>query len=446
MTPRHRTAAAIVALAMTAAACTVEFRVGDPSPPPPSVPPPASPPDGVGLRVEPVDTGEATSAGAMEALCVEPTPTSTGDGSSPGPTPPAIAEVQDQVEAVRGLGFLEPVDAEPVDADEIAADLNAAFDEANPKDFYDRRTVAWQTIGVIPTDVTIRGALRAYQQGQVVGFYNPVDGQLVYVGDDELDLTERYILAHELTHAIDDQNFDLTRLDDIAARCHDEALLAGLGAVEGDAQFFASRVLQEFPDPDAGLGDGGGGGLPEGVPPFILQLQAWPYTGHAFIGALEQRGGLDAIDEALRTLPTSTEQVLHPERYPSDQPTPVNVADLSKSLGDGWGDLDVMEIGEVWLVAMLSLGLDDDDLVRGATAGWDGGLYRSWTDGEDAAVLLSTVWDTPADAAQFADAVRSWMGSMGRAGFVHDPTGVRVTAGFATSKQALTSLERSTRD
>ena len=192
MRSRRRSVAAIAVLAIVTAACTgdgIRLQIDTATPTPSGLPVD----DGPGLRVEPVKTGEATSKGAMRALCVSPTPVSTGDGSSPGPTPPQISEVEDQVEAVRGLDYLDPVVADPVSADEIADDLTSAFDDTYPKAFYDRRTVAWQTIGVIPTDVTIRDAMLAFQTGQVVGFYNPVDGQLVYLGDDgDLDLTERY--------------------------------------------------------------------------------------------------------------------------------------------------------------------------------------------------------------------------------------------------------------
>ena len=169
--------------------------------------------------MKPVHTGEATSAGAMKALCIAPEPVSTSDGTPPDDTPASIEEVETQVESVRGLEYLKPVVAEPVTQERIAEELTEAFDATYPKAFYDRRTAAWQTIGVIPDDVTIRDALLAFQTGQVVGFYNPVDGELVYLSDDDqLDLTERFTLAHELTHAMDDQHFDLSRIDPIAAR------------------------------------------------------------------------------------------------------------------------------------------------------------------------------------------------------------------------------------
>ena len=151
------------------------------------------------------------------------------------------------MEQVRELEFLRDVDVQPVSADEIASKLEGAFDETYPKAFYDRRSVAWQTIGVMPRDVDIREALLAFQTGQVVGFYNPVDGELVYRADGDLDLVERVTLAHELTHAIDDQHFDLSRIDRVAASCRDDAFQAALGAVEGSAQFFSIKVLFEFP-------------------------------------------------------------------------------------------------------------------------------------------------------------------------------------------------------
>ena len=441
---RCRLAASVAALALTAAACTsngVEISIGGPSDSPTPTPAQSVSPASGGLRVDPVHTREPTSAGAMQELCVAPEPVSTSDGTPPEETSPEVAEVERQVEVVRERDYLEPVVAEPVTSQRIADELTDAFDATYPKAFYDRRTVAWQTIGVIPGDVTIREALLAFQTGQVVGFYNPVDGELVYLADDDgLDLTERYTLAHELTHAMDDQHFDLSRIDAITAACRDEAFQAALGTVEGSAQYFAARVVLDFPDPDAEIGDAGGGGLPDDVPPFITALQLWPYTaGQAFVTALAERGGVEAIDGALRRFPVSTEQILHPERYPSDRPTPVDIGDLSKTLGPGWGDLDVMDVGEEWLRAMLALHLGEGELDP-AVAGWGGGVYRAWTDGRDAAVLLSTVWDTSQDAAEFAEAMRSWLEVSGVRGSVAEPQGRHVEASFATSDAALVVL------
>ena len=191
---------------------------------------------------------------------------------------------------------------------------------------------------MIPAGASIRDALLAFQTGQVVGYYNPANGQLVYIGDTDLNQTERFILAHELTHALDDQHFGLKRLDSVGARCDDEAFMAGLGAIEGSAQYFATQVLMRFPS-DAPVGGGGDDGSLDAVPPFITALQLWPYTaGMAFI-QLSTAWEAREVDRALTTFPASTEQILHPERWPNDIPQPVDVPDLgrrSEPVGATW--------------------------------------------------------------------------------------------------------------
>ena len=106
--------------------------------------------------------------------------------------------------------------------------------------------------------------------------------------------------------------------------------------------------------PSGDLPSGGSQPSLEGIPPFLVALELFPYTdGQAFMTAMDVRDGTDGIDQALRSFPVSTEQVLHPERYPSDVPQPLDVADLSTRLGAGWHDLDVMQVGEEFLREML---------------------------------------------------------------------------------------------
>jgi len=428
----RRLAAGLVAASFAMAACTVTF--GTNATPTPSPPPDRSP--------SPVPTGPRSAAAAMRRLCEAPKPGGGGPGITPeGPTPPAIATVERQVEAVRGLRYTAPVDVRSITPEQMGRRLTRSFDKTFPAEFYARRSQAWGTIGVIPAGTSIRDALLEFQTGQVVGFYNPANGKLVYIGGGELGLNERFILAHELTHALDDQRFELSRLDEIAARCDDEAFTAALGAVEGEAQLFATQVILRFPSSAAGGGSGGGGSL-EGIPPFIVNLELWPYTvGMAFVQRLEEQGGISRVNRALTSFPVSTEQIIHPERWPNDVPSPVDITDLGPALGTGWRDLDVMTIGELWLQQMLRLRLDRGAADR-AAAGWDGGIYRAWTDGSSTTIVLRTVWDTPADAREFAGAMRTWVVGGGTAS-VSDPAGGRVDVLFASDAATLTALERS---
>jgi hypothetical protein len=421
----RRLAVVGVSLAL-AAACTQEA----PLPPvPPETPGPSRTP------VE-VKTGSTTALQALRRLCIPAD--IEADPVTEVAVPPAIAEVADQVESVRGLAFDRPVNVEPITADEIDRRLRAYFDAYYPARLYARRSEAWQTIGALPSDVGYLEALDAYQQGQVLGFYNSQNEELVYTGDADLNRIEQFVLAHELTHAIDDQHFDLDRLDVMVQRCDEERFQAALGVVEGSANHFATQVLIRFPVPETGSIPGGD---PAGeVPPLIVEILAYPYTvGQRFADALSDANGPSAIDDALRTFPTTTEQVLHPSKFPDEVGEAVDVADFAPTFGPRWGDVDVMVVGEVWLKALLNLQLEDA-VAASAAAGWGGGTYRAWSDGEDVAVVMSTVWDTAKDAEEFSQALQRWASRADVLGIVLEADGNRVHAGFGSSEAVMDAI------
>jgi hypothetical protein len=350
--------------------------------------------------------------------------------------------VQSQLESVRELAFRRAVNVEPISSTEIDRRLSEYFDATYPRRFYARRTDAWATIGAIPRGVGILEALDRYQQGQVLGFYNSQNEELVYTGDEDLDRIEQFVLAHELTHAIDDQHFDLDRLDELAQTCDDDRFFAALGAVEGSANHFATQVIIRFPVSEVGDLSGGG---PRGVPPMIVELQEYPYTlGQVFVDSLADDGGPAAVDRALRTFPITTEQVLHPSKFPEDTPSRIDVPDFAPTFGPRWRDHDVMLVGELWLRVLLGLRLDEPVAER-AASGWDGGIYRAWSDGEDVAVVLRTVWDTAREAAEFSETFDRWARQGQGRTVVLPARGEVVSAGFASSDALMPALEAALR-
>lgn len=408
--------------------------------------PPTTSPTGVpSVRETPSPgvEGEGSAAEALATLCRYGPPPGSEPVPAEGPTPPAIAEVQVAVEELRGLEFTEPVVADAVTKAELVDGLEESFDYSFPEPVLARKSKAWQTIGVIPAGTSIRSELETFASGQVIGYYDTLTGELVFIGTDDPSPYERVTLAHELTHAIDDQSFGLERIDQLITSCRDEAAAAAIALVEGNATFFMTQYAFAYltPEEQLALGTESGGEAPD-IAPFIENQQIWPYLkGQTFVQALSADGGVDAIDDAFRDLPVSTEQILHPERYPNDVPAPVDVPDLGPALGRGWEDLDVQEVGEAWLSLALDLRMDSSDAAD-AAAGWDGGLYRAWTDGRDVAVLLSTVWDSPEDAEAFAGAMTSWIAASpeGQAGEVLPVEGNAARALFATDAPTLEAL------
>ena len=382
--------------------------------------------------------GAPTLERAIAELCVPPSiPNGT---AASGALPPDLATIAHQVEIARGHRYRTPPAAEAISNQEMDRRLAESFAAYYPKDLYDRRTFAWRTIGVIgPADDLYR-AYAAFFAGEVVGFYDPETGELVYLGSGDLGFAERFTLAHELTHALDDQTFDLTRLDALTASCQDERAQAALGLVEGSAQYYAAATVAQDPQIDladllAAISDAATSGAPPaGVPPFLDALEIWPYVdGETFVASLASNG-TGAVDAAFRHLPVSTEQVIHPDRYPADRPRPVSIPDVAPALGPRWGDLDAMTIGEEWLRAMLALRLPEQQ-ADAAAAGWNGGGYRAFSDGEHVVVIMRTAWDSDADAAAFAAALHGWSSATGHASV--EVAGSSVTAVFGDAQRPL---------
>jgi hypothetical protein len=431
---RARVAVALVAVTTLLSACSFGGGGGGGGRPTatPSPEAPASP-----EAVPSPETGPGSALAALEELCTLPEPNVDGGSDVPaeGPTPPTIAKVMDELEQIRGFGFSNPVVAEPVTQQDIADGYAEYLDTAFPEEFYDRRSLAWQTIGVVPEGTSIREEMLEYGSTQVIGYYDTLTGELKFIGQEEPSPLERITLAHELTHAIDDQRFGLEKVDALGASCRDEELEASIALIEGNATFFMLRWARSFLTLDEQLQVGVEAGEqeppPSDIPPFISRMQEWPYLdGMAFVVALESEGGVDAIDAAFLDPPVSTEQVIHPERYPDDVPVPVDVPDVADRLGQGWEDLDVQLVGEAWLDVALGLRLDEAGATAAST-GWDGGIYRAWSDGRDVAVVLATAWDTEQDAQEFADAMTRWAAEGGQvADVLLDGSSVRVL--FAT--------------
>ncbi len=428
-----RRLAAFSVVLVLAVACTSSSTPGSDtersSPPVPSRDPePSAAPSGAG-----------SAAAALDRLCDTPTPPQSEGGTRHDPVPPVVTAIEAVVEQVRGLTFKHPVPVQALTDAQINDRLKEILASSVSADQLHRRGLAWQTIGVIPHGTDLGEAVSSYFEGQVIGFYVPETGELVFVGSDQPSAVENITLAHELTHALDDQHFDLTRTDKYGINCRDELQMAALGAIEGSAQFYSISIAAELARRGelGEIGDiGSAGASTPGVPPFLMSLEQWPYNaGLIFISRRRSDGGEQAVNEVLRRLPVSTEQVIHPERYPNDIPQPLDVPDL---LGSGWSDLDVSEIGEAWFSIMLDLRLDGSRAAD-AAAGWDGGIYRAWSNGDRVAVMMVTVWDTRADATEFASAMRSWLGDA--AAFVDVADATHVSVGFASDADSLAALQ-----
>ena len=147
----------------------------------------------------------------------------------------------------------------------------------------------------------------------------------------------------------------------------------------------------------------------DSAPASIAADLYFPYDqGYAFVQSLYDEGGFDAVDDAYQNLPQSTEQILHPERYPGDIPQRVDLPDLSSILGGNWYLFDQNIMGEWYTYLILNKGHNEtfqltDDRAKEAAEGWGGDSYAFYLEeGSDNVVfILDLVWDSILDADEF---------------------------------------------
>ena len=107
--------------------------------------------------------------------------------------------------------------------------------------------------------------------------------------------------------------------------------------------------------------------------------------------------------------PQSTEQILHPERYPDDKPIAVVLPEFSDVLGQGWEEYDRGVMGEWYIYLILALGRDENaqqptDESAAAAEGWGGDSYVVFYNPKEQATVMaiSILWESNRDANEFA--------------------------------------------
>ena len=404
-------------------------------PPGPPLPGPASPPPvpGPGAEAPPPDQQPAAAAGLLTdeaanrrlvatvaALALVAVALGIGgflltrgggdDAATPAPDalPPAttapepvdaidqaeldavVADLQAVVEQERGLVFREGIDIELLDDENYIERSRADFEADLAEDPEDlaNSAAALGALGLWPEGVDPVEVLGEYLSVGSLGYYDPETGEMVVRGAADTP-NLRITLVHELTHALDDQHFDLDRpeLDDRP----DEAGFAFSALVEGNASRVEAAYTASLTDEERADAEAEQQGYIDGIdisgfPPILLAQQQFVYrTGADFVQALYDEGGNAAVDRALEDPPTTTEQILEPEDWPDRDA----VVEVPAPEADG----EVVEesvAGQFLIHALASLSEDEP------TPEWDGDNTVLWQDGDQDCLRMAVAGDLEA--------------------------------------------------
>jgi hypothetical protein len=329
--------------------------------------------------------------------------------STDAPYAKEVARAIPIIERATGKKFLTPPKIEQRDREEVRAFLERRFNEETPPLEMAGIEGVYKRFGLFPEDMDLRSTLLDLLTEQVIGYYDPAEKVLYVVKDAREDYLSTTI-SHELVHALQDQHFPLDSLERIVA--DNDRQMAAQAVAEGHAVWEQLVVMTGLTNPENAMPGGWSGvrdmirdnrnSMPKlaAAPTILQEVLLFPYlSGAEHVRQFKQRrpGGWP-----FDSLPTSTEQVLHAEKFfdERDEPTTITMPPLKG------GATAIYENGLGEFETRIYLHEHTRNLPRAArgAAGWDGDRFiLAKLPGGGEGLVWVTVWDTGVDAAEFVD-------------------------------------------
>lgn len=357
------------------------------------------------------------------------------DGLNDSELDAVVARSMARVEVVRELEFNETVPIEVISREEYRAINAERFGNTTGNERL-HQNVKWEATMMVNESTDALSVQQANFGASVLGFYSPEENRMVIVSENQTSprLEGELTLGHELVHALQDQQFNLSSIRANTT----EGNNANNGLIEGDASYvehrYEQRCGEEWDCLEPREGTGGGDLANFGL--YFVSFQ--PYSdGPSFIQNHYESGDWEAVNEMYDATPQSTEQVIYPERYIEDEPRPPSVEDRS---GEDWrvleleAGIDYASFGEAGMMSMFVYPAYDEtpndylisqrefvnfdgqqvdsfdplNYTHRYTEGWDGDRLVPYVTDDSAEtnetgyVWVST-WDSERDAAEFVE-------------------------------------------
>ncbi|WP_435005994.1 hypothetical protein P12x_003694 [Tundrisphaera lichenicola] len=336
---------------------------------------------------------------------------------------------------LRHLRFKSEVKRDVTNREDLRAFLIREIDEDMTPAEFKTGELGYKALGLIPRDLNWKDVMVKVYSEEIAAFYDPRTKTMHLIKEPAVEPKKpsflesllgikkggfdkdenKTVIAHELTHALADQNYDLAKMQG-AAKGNDDKSLALSSLIEGEATLamigagmddWDGSQVKAFPSADLDrifsfliplMPFASGAALRE-APPILSESLIFPYLrGMVFCARLTNDGGWKALDEAYEHPPQSTEQILHPEKYRA-QPDPPTEVDLGKlDAGEGWTEVGRNVVGEMQIAVLFRRHGG-----KPVAAGWDGDCFAVFEGPEEKLGLVwLTTWDTEDDAREFA--------------------------------------------
>ncbi len=314
-----------------------------------------------------------------------------------------VARALTYISALRQLPATGPVTGRVITRDQMVQRVEHELDTEIPPAVVSASGEILFALGTVPASFDYRHGLLDVMRAELLGFYEPHD-KTMYLGGDLRGAERDATLWHELVHALQDQHYGLEKLLVFSADAGDwQGAVHALA--EGDATsamldaMFAPKGMRapDVPDSVMDLEGALSAGAVQQVPAIIKRSVIAPYVdGLAFVNSVRRRGGWPSVDAVWKRLPTSTEQILHLDKYDAHEdpePLPALVSNpggpSQPTYSDVYGEETLRILFEEWMPARAA---------HDAASGWAGDRVTSFSDGELTSVAWRIRFDTDSAA------------------------------------------------
>jgi hypothetical protein len=301
--------------------------------------------------------------------------------------------------------------------------INEFFADYTDEDV-ERDVKVLSTLGLVDYGFDLRQFYLDLYSEQVAGYYDSETKEMYVIAGETFAGPERMTYAHEFNHVLQDQYYDLEnglKLNQEYCETDTEYCAAVSALVEGDSTLTEQYwLIQNGTKQDQQdilkFQESYSSPVYDSAPNFMKEDFLFPYLqGFDFVYNLYQTGGWNAVDAAFLNPPVSTEQIMHPDKYPTDLPENVEMPDFSGVLDGSWEEIDRNVMGEWYTYLILARGwtdqfmMDDEDS-KVAAAGWDGDTYVFYSPVGSSDYLFAwrSRWETSQDMNEFFNQSREY--------------------------------------
>ena len=341
----------------------------------------------------------------------------TADGLNASEREALLGRTMARVERLRGLEFTDSVEMSVISRATFRNRTGGNFDGTlSPRQRWNEQV--WEALHIIDEDATYPESRSTNRGSAVVGYYSPSNDSIVLVSDSPTPQVDRRTLAHELVHALQDQRLNLGE-----RRQRQDGQLAVLGVVEGDANYvealYERRCRSEWDCIDIPPSDRT---RPQSFNQGLFLVSFLPYAeGPNFVNALHSRGGWDAVNDRYDNFPESTEQLIHPEYFPTQSPVDVSVPDRARGGWERFSNLSQPRTDTVGEGSIYAMFVATDVIERTGAAqynydhplsnGWAGDTLVPYRNDGEYGYVWRIRWDSRADAREFVRGYRDLLDS-----------------------------------